>query len=155
VLLKRGPAATLAEVRDAADYVQLGRLWAGSDDPLLLLCERGERTFEPEVRNGFDVAAIPLLQQTTCLPVIADPSHAAGRADLVRPLARAAAAAGADGLLVEVHTDPRGAWCDAEQTIGPAEFTQLMREVRAIAAAAATAMAPHGSPAPTPAVSSP
>ncbi|HEX6810539.1 MAG TPA: 3-deoxy-7-phosphoheptulonate synthase [Planctomycetota bacterium] len=133
VLLKRGMAATLEEFRMAAEYVRLGQLWAGFDGRLIL-CERGIRTFEPSVRNVLDVAAIPLLQKTTDLPVIADPSHAAGVRELVRPLARAAVAAGADGLLVEVHTDPGRAWCDGEQTLDPAQFELMVREVRALAA---------------------
>ncbi|MDO8348839.1 MAG: hypothetical protein Q7T30_01290, partial [Planctomycetota bacterium] len=116
-----------------AEYVQLGRIQAGFDEPRLLLCERGVRTFEQEVRFGLDIAAIPILQQKTGLPVIADPSHAAGHREYVRPLARAAVAAGADGLLVEVHTDPDAAWSDGEQTLGPLAFAELMRECRALA----------------------
>lgn len=138
VLLKRGMAATLEETRLAAEYVQLGRLCGGSDEPGLILCERGVRTFEPEVRFALDVAAIPLLKRTTNLPVIADPSHAAGQRDLVGPLACAAVAAGADGLLVEVHTDPDRAWSDGAQTLGPAAFGSLVRQVRGLAAAMAS-----------------
>jgi 3-deoxy-7-phosphoheptulonate synthase len=115
--------------------VLLGQLWAGFDDERLILCERGIRTFETEVRYGLDVAAIPNLQASMRLPVIADPSHAAGAREYVRPLARAAVAAGADGLLVEVHTDPARAWSDARQALGIAEFQELVREARAIAAA--------------------
>ncbi|MBI5851676.1 MAG: 3-deoxy-7-phosphoheptulonate synthase [Planctomycetes bacterium] len=140
VLLKRGMAATLEETRLAAEYVQLGRLCAGFDEPRLMLCERGVRTFEPEVRFALDVAAIPLLQRTLQLPVIADPSHAAGQRDLVEPLARAAVAAGADGLLIEVHTDPDRAWSDGAQTLGPAAFGSLVRHVRALVAVVALLM---------------
>ena len=134
VLLKRGLAATIEECRLAAEYVLLGQLYAGHEGSRLILCERGIRTFETEVRYTLDVASIPILREATGLPIIADPSHAAGARKYVRPLARAAVAAGADGLLVEVHTDPRRAWSDAEQTIGEAEFRALMREVSEIAA---------------------
>ena len=134
VLLKRGLAATIEEYLLAAEYVRLGQLYAGFDDPRLILCERGLRTFEPTVRFSLDIAAIPNLQAATDAPVIADPSHAAGASRLVRPLARAAVAAGADGLLVEVHTDPDRAWCDGEQSIDGPEFETLMQEVHAIAA---------------------
>jgi len=135
VLLKRSFGATIDELRGAAEYVELGRIWAGSDDPILMLCERGVRTFEPAERDSLDIAAIPILKNSTGLPVIADPSHAAGRRDCVRPLALAAVAAGADGLLVEVHTDPDAAWSDAAQTLAPAEFALMMREVTAVAGA--------------------
>jgi 3-deoxy-7-phosphoheptulonate synthase len=135
VLLKRGFGATVDELRGAAEYVELGRVWAGNPGAALVLCERGVRTFEPGVRDALDVAAIPLLQRAVGRPVIADPSHAAGRRDLVRPLALAAVAAGADGLLVEVHTDPDRAWSDAAQTLDPAGFAALVREVGAVAAA--------------------
>lgn len=134
VLLKRGLAATLQEFRLAAEYVRLGQLWAGGDEPRLLLCERGLRTFEPTVRYGLDIAAIPILQESTDLPVLADPSHAAGQRRYVRPLARAAVAAGADGLLVEVHQDPARAWSDGEQTLTPAEFELMMHEVKDLVA---------------------
>jgi 3-deoxy-7-phosphoheptulonate synthase len=136
VLLKRGFGATIHELCDAAEYVLLGRLWAGSTSPGLVLCERGIRTFETSTRFTLDVAAVPVLRELTGLPVVVDPSHPAGAARFVRPLARAAVAAGADGLLVEVHEDPEGAYSDGEQAISIAELGKLAREVRAIEAAA-------------------
>ncbi|GAB4143944.1 MAG: hypothetical protein Fur0037_11700 [Planctomycetota bacterium] len=139
VLLKRGLAATLEEFRLAAEYVRLGQIAAGGDGRAVILCERGLRTFEHEVRYGLDVAAIPILQETTDLPVIADPSHAAGTARYVAPLALSAVAAGADGLLVEVHADPPAAFSDREQALDPDEFHGLMKAARAVAAARAAA----------------
>ena len=130
VLLKRGMAATITELLLAAEYV----LAAGNPD--VILCERGIRTFETDTRNTLDIAAIPLLRQETHLPVIVDPSHAAGRADLVTSLACAAVAAGADGLIVEVHPRPAEAWSDGEQSLSPEQFDELMRVVRPFAAAA-------------------
>ncbi len=126
VLLKRGLAATVEEFLQAAEYVLLGRLHAGTEEPGLLLCERGIRTFEPSLRFTLDVGAIPVLKERSRLPVIADPSHAAGVRRHVAPLGRAAVAAGADGLLVEVHVDPDRAWSDAEQTLDAAGFRDLM-----------------------------
>jgi 3-deoxy-7-phosphoheptulonate synthase len=105
-----------------------------------MLCERGIRTFETATRNTFDLAAIPLLKKETHLPVIADPSHGAGRRDLVLPLSYAAVAAGADGLLVEVHPDPSSAWSDGEQTLDFQEFAWLMKSLRPFAEAAGRTM---------------
>ena len=132
ILLKRGFASTVEEYLDAAEYVLLGRMLAGADHPGLILCERGIRTFETATRYTLDVAAIPILQERSRLPVIADPSHAAGNRKWVPHLARAAAAAGADGLLVEVHTDPDRAWCDGEQTITPGQLREMMKQMEGI-----------------------
>jgi len=138
VLLKRGLSATLTELLLAAEYV----LARGNRD--VILCERGIRTFEPATRNTLDVAAVPVLQRETHLPVIVDPSHAAGRADLVAPLAYAAVAAGADGLIVEVHPRPATALSDGDQSLSLAGFTELMRGLAPFAAAAGrTLVQPH------------
>jgi 3-deoxy-7-phosphoheptulonate synthase len=126
-MLKRGIAATIEEVLLAAEYILSG----GNYD--VMLCERGIRTFETYTRNTMDVSAIPVLQKLSHLPVIADPSHGTGRRDLVLPLARAAVAAGADGLLVEIHPDPDHAISDGAQTLAFPQFRDMMRQVRAIA----------------------
>jgi 3-deoxy-7-phosphoheptulonate synthase len=120
VLLKRGMMATIA------DFLRSAQLILDNGNPHVILCERGIRTFETAMRNTFDVAAIALLKQISHLPVIADPSHAAGVRELVPPLARVAVAAGADGLLVEVHPHPEKAWSDADQTLSFAEFDEMM-----------------------------
>jgi 3-deoxy-7-phosphoheptulonate synthase len=130
VLLKRGLSATLRELLMAAEYVM------AQGNPDVILCERGIRTFETATRNTFDVAAIPVLKGETHLPVLVDPSHAGGRADLVAPLAFAAIAAGADGLIVEVHPDPERALSDGDQSLEPAAFAALMQRLRAFAEAA-------------------
>ncbi len=129
VLLKRGPSATITELLLAAEYI----LSRGNRE--VILCERGIRTFETATRNTLDVAAIPVLRRETHLPVIVDPSHAAGRADLVVPLAYAAVAAGADGLIVEVHPRPEAAWSDGDQSLSLAAFEGLMRGLGPIAEA--------------------
>jgi 3-deoxy-7-phosphoheptulonate synthase len=129
VLLKRGIAARITEVLLAAEYVM------AHGNPAVILCERGIRTFETATRNTLDISAIPVLKRETHLPVIVDPSHAAGRPDLVLPLALAAAAAGADGLIVEVHPEPAKAYSDADQQLTFAQFAELMRGVSAVAAA--------------------
>src|SRR5947209_3699489 len=100
-----------------------------------MLCERGIRTFETSTRNTMDISAIPVLKRLTHLPVIADPSHGTGKRDYVLPMTRAAVAAGADGLLVEVHPDPDRAASDGAQTLRPDQFTEMMSQVRAVAAA--------------------
>ncbi len=120
VLLKRGMVATIA------DFLRSAQVILDNGNPNVILCERGIRTFETAMRNTFDVAAIVLLKQISHLPVIADPSHAAGHRELVPALARIAVAAGADGLLVEVHPNPDKAWSDAEQTLSFAEFDDMM-----------------------------
>jgi 3-deoxy-7-phosphoheptulonate synthase len=123
VLLKRGMVATIADLlRSAQCILDFG-------NPRVILCERGIRTFETAMRNTFDAAAIVLLKQASHLPVIADPSHAAGRRDLVPPLARIAVAAGADGLLVEVHPNPDKAWSDGQQSLDFAGFDNMMADL--------------------------
>ena len=129
VLLKRGLVATLEELLLAAEYV----LAAGNPD--VILCERGIRTFVRETRNTLDLAAIPLLRERSHLPVIADPSHGTGVRTLVPPLAKAALAAGADGLLIEVHPDPGAALSDGPQSLTLEGFAQLMRELGPLGAA--------------------
>jgi 3-deoxy-7-phosphoheptulonate synthase len=126
VLLKRGFGATVDDLLDAADYV----LDAGN--ARVVLCERGIRTFEHATRYTLDLAAVPVLRERTHLPVIVDPSHAAGNAAYVAALARAAVAVGADGLLVEVHPDPAAALSDGQQSLSIDAFAQLMRDVEAL-----------------------
>ncbi len=142
VLLKRGLSATVQELLMAAEYI----MSHGNRD--VILCERGIRTFETATRNTLDVGAIAVLRQETHLPVIVDPSHAAGRADLVAPLAYAAIAAGADGLMVEVHPDPERALSDGDQSLELDAFDALMDGLRAFAHAAGRTLAPADSPAP-------
>ncbi len=129
VLLKRGISATIEELLLAAEYIMSG----GNYD--VILCERGIRTFETYTRNTMDVSAIPVVKKLSHLPMVGDPSHGTGRRDQVLPMARAAVAAGADGLLVEVHPDPDHAVSDGAQTLTPPQFTEMMQQVRAIAAA--------------------
>ena len=126
VLLKRGMSATVTELLQAAEYILAG------GNERVILCERGIRTFETDSRATLDIAAIPVLKKLTHLPVIVDPSHAAGRAELVAPLALAAVAAGADGLLVEVHDRPATALSDGAQSLTPAAFAQLAQKVRCL-----------------------
>jgi 3-deoxy-7-phosphoheptulonate synthase len=135
VLLKRGPAATIEETLLAAEYIMSG----GSHE--VMICERGIRTFEPYLRNTFDVSAIPVLKKLSHLPVVADPSHATGRRDKVAPIAQAAVAAGADALLIEVHNDPDNALCDGAQSLLPDQFERLMTKLRLIAEAVDRSMA--------------
>ncbi|RNC78431.1 3-deoxy-7-phosphoheptulonate synthase [Piscirickettsia salmonis] len=127
VLLKRGMCATIKEWLNAAEYI------AASGNLNIILCERGVRSFENAYRNMLDVTAIPMLKRETHLPVMIDPSHAAGCASLVPVLSKAAIAAGADGLIIESHHQPEQAWCDAEQALNPEELTQLMQELTLIA----------------------
>ena len=129
VLLKRGISATIEEWLLSAEYVLSG----GNSD--VILCERGIRTFETATRNTFDISAIPVVKKLSHLPIIADPSHGAGRRDMVAPMARAAVAAGADGLIIEVHCDPDHALSDGAQSLFPAQFDRLMAELRIIAPA--------------------
>lgn len=126
ILLKRGLSSTLQEFLMSAEYIMAG----GNEN--VILCERGIRTFETATRNTLDLASIPLLKTMTHLPVIVDPSHATGIAHLVKPMAMAAAAAGADGLMVEVHNNPAQALCDGAQSLTPAAFADLMDAVNAI-----------------------
>jgi 3-deoxy-7-phosphoheptulonate synthase len=127
VLLKRGLAATIQELLLSAEYL------LAEGNPNVILCERGVRTFDPATRNLFDLAAIPVVHGLSHLPIVADPSHGTGHRDMVIPMARAAVAAGADGLLVEVHPNPERALSDGAQSLYPAQFAQLMRDVRLIA----------------------
>jgi len=127
VLLKRGMMTTIEELLMSAEYI----LSSGNDR--VILCERGIRTFETATRNTLDLSAVPVLKQATHLPVIVDPSHAAGHWRYVIPLARAAVAVGADGLLIEVHPEPEKAVSDGAQSLKPEKFYQLMEDVRALA----------------------
>jgi 3-deoxy-7-phosphoheptulonate synthase len=129
VLLKRGIAATIEELLLAAEYIMSGGNYE------VILCERGIRTFETYTRNTMDISAIPVVKKLSHLPIIGDPSHGTGRRDQVLPMARAAVAAGADGLIVEVHPDPDRAMSDGAQTLTPPQFVEMMQQVRAIAAA--------------------
>ena len=129
ILLKRGASATVTELLQAAEYI------LAQGNPRVILCERGIRTFETATRNTLDVAAVAVLKQETHLPVLVDPSHAAGRAGLVAPLALAGLAAGADGLLVEVHPEPAAARSDGEQSLSFDAFAALMRQVATLGAA--------------------
>lgn len=129
VLLKRGMSATIEELLLSAEYIMAGGNYK------VILCERGIRTFETYTRNTLDIAAIPVIKQLSHLPIIADPSHGTGRRDKVAPMARASVAAGADGLLIEVHPDPERALSDGAQSLYPDQFTQLMTEIRIIAPA--------------------
>ena len=129
ILLKRGIAATIEELLLSAEYIMSGGNYE------VMLCERGIRTFETATRNTMDISAFPVLKRLTHLPVIGDPSHGTGKRDYVLPMARAAVAAGADGLIVEVHPDPDRALSDGAQTLRPEQFAEMMRQVRAIAGA--------------------
>jgi 3-deoxy-7-phosphoheptulonate synthase len=127
VLLKRGLSATIKELLLAAEYVM------AHGNANVILCERGIRTFETATRNTLDISAIPVLKQETHLPVLVDPSHAAGRADLIAPLSAAAIAVGADGLIIEVHPDPASALSDGAQSLTIAQFAALMRALAPLA----------------------
>ncbi len=124
VLLKRGWSNTLEELLLSAEYI------VSEGNPNVILCERGIRTFETGTRNSFDINAIPMLKKMTHLPVIADPSHGTGMSDLVKPVSMAAVAAGADGLMIEVHNDPKAALCDGFQSITVSQFTALITGAR-------------------------
>ena len=127
ILLKRGLAATLKELLMSAEYIMAG----GNEQ--VILCERGIRTFEKYTRNTLDLSAVPIIHEKTHLPIIVDPSHATGKANLVEPMMIAAVAAGADGLEVEVHYDPRHAWSDGAQCLTPDAFAQAMAKCRQVA----------------------
>jgi 3-deoxy-7-phosphoheptulonate synthase len=129
VLLKRGISATLEELLLSAEYIMAGGNYN------VVLCERGIRTFESATRNTLDISAIPVIKKLSHLPIIADPSHGTGRRDKVAPMARAAVAAGADGLLIEVHHDPEHALSDGAQALFPDQLAQLMKELQIIAPA--------------------
>ncbi|MBQ8435913.1 MAG: 3-deoxy-7-phosphoheptulonate synthase [Oscillospiraceae bacterium] len=124
ILLKRGLANTIEEWLMSAEYIMSG----GNEN--VILCERGIRTFETATRNTFDISAIPVLHALTHLPVIADPSHASGKSALIKPLAKSAVAAGADGLMIEVHPQPSKALCDGAQSLTPAAFDDVMNDVK-------------------------
>ena len=123
ILLKRGMAATIEEWLMEAEYIM------SEGNPKIILCERGIRTFADNTRNTLDLSAIPSIKEASHLPIINDPSHAAGRRDYVIPLSRGAIAVGADGLLVEVHNDPAHALSDGMQSLYPQQFEQLMNEI--------------------------
>ncbi len=129
VLLKRGFAATINELLLAAEYI----MNEGNEN--IILCERGIRTYEEQTRNTLDLSAIPIIQTLSRLPIIVDPSHACGRRAYIQPMARAAIAAGADGLIVEVHQDPAQAFSDGPQSLTPGEFSTLMKDIGVIASA--------------------
>ncbi|MEG1778621.1 MAG: 3-deoxy-7-phosphoheptulonate synthase [Oscillospiraceae bacterium] len=123
ILLKRGLSSTIEELLMSAEYIMAG------GNPNVILCERGIRTFEPMIRNNLDISAIPLLKRQSHLPVIIDPSHAAGIAWMVAPLSKAAIAAGADGLMIEVHNNPKEALCDGAQSLNLPEFETIMQDI--------------------------
>jgi 3-deoxy-7-phosphoheptulonate synthase len=135
VLLKRGISATIEELLLSAEYILAG----GNYD--VILCERGIRTFETYTRNTMDISAIPVVKALSHLPIVADPSHGTGRRDKVAPMARAAVAAGADGLLMEVHPDPDHALSDGAQSLRPEQFQELMAQLRIIAPAVGRSVA--------------
>ena len=129
ILLKRGMSATIEELLMSAEYVMAG----GNEN--VILCERGVRTFETYTRNTLDLSAVPAIKKLSHLPVIIDPSHATGKWWMVEPLAKAAVAVGADGLILEVHNDPQNALCDGQQSIKPELFNNLMKDLSIIASA--------------------
>jgi len=129
VLLKRGMMSTVEELLMAAEYI------LSNGNQQVILCERGIRTFETATRSTLDISAIPVIKRNSHLPIIVDPSHAAGDTGFVPPMALAAVAAGADGIIVEVHPDPATAWCDGAQSLSFDIFSELMDNIRAIAKA--------------------
>jgi 3-deoxy-7-phosphoheptulonate synthase len=135
ILLKRGMSARVEDLLLAAEYV------LAEGNPHVILCERGIRTFETATRNTLDLNAVPLIRQRTHLPILVDPSHGTGLRELVGPMSKAAAACGADGLLIEVHPDPREALSDGRQSLDPDQFGALMRDLAPIAAACGRALA--------------
>ena len=142
VLLKRGLAATINDLLMSAEYI----LSEGNDQ--VILCERGVRSFDPAARNMFDLTAVPIVHKLSHLPIIADPSHGTGLREKVTPMARAAVAAGADGIIVEVHPTPDRALSDGGQSLYPEQFARLVTELRAIAGAIGRAIAPSPGTAP-------
>jgi len=126
VLLKRGLAATMKEWLMSAEYIM------SEGNERVIMCERGIRTYETYTRNTLDLSAIPVLKGLTHLPVVVDPSHATGKSALVKPMALAAAASGCDGLMVEVHNDPKNAWCDGAQSLTPEQFADVASRVRQV-----------------------
>ncbi len=140
VLLKRGMSATVEELLMASEYILSG------GNQRVILCERGIRTFETATRNTTDINAVPVLKSMTHLPVILDPSHSTGHYDYVTAVARAAIAAGADGLIIEVHPDPSHALSDGRQSLKPEKFAELVRQVGLIAEAMGRRLAPIKQP---------
>ncbi|MBQ8552330.1 MAG: 3-deoxy-7-phosphoheptulonate synthase [Clostridia bacterium] len=134
ILLKRGLSSTIEELLMSAEYIMAG----GNEN--VILCERGIRTFETKTRNTLDISAVPVLHELTHLPVIIDPSHACGKASLVLPMAMAAAACGAEGVMIEVHNDPANALCDGPQSLTPEQFDAVVKKVKAIQSAAESVM---------------
>jgi len=128
ILLKRGLSATIEELLMSAEYIMAG----GNEN--VILCERGIRTFEHYTRNTLDLSAVPAIKRLSHLPVIIDPSHAAGLWWMVEPLSKAAVAVGADGLIIEVHNDPENALCDGAQSVKPERFENLVNDLRVISA---------------------
>ena len=126
ILLKRGLANNLKELLMSAEYIMAG----GNEN--IILCERGIRTFETYTRNTLDISAVPMLHELSHLPVVVDPSHSGGMARLVKPLSLSAAAAGADGLMIEVHNDPKNALCDGAQSLTPEQFSDVAERVRKV-----------------------
>ena len=126
ILLKRGLANTIQELLMSAEYIMAG----GNEQ--VILCERGIRTYETATRNTLDLSCVPILHELSHLPVVVDPSHATGKAKLVAPMAVAAAASGADGLMIEVHNDPAHALCDGAQSLTPDQFAELTGKVKRI-----------------------
>lgn len=126
ILLKRGLANTLKELLMSAEYIMAG----GNEN--IILCERGIRTFETYTRNTLDLSAVPMLKELTHLPIVVDPSHACGVSKLVKPMAMAAVAAGADGIMIEVHNDPQHALCDGAQSLTPSQFDEVAKKIFAI-----------------------
>ena len=124
ILLKRGMSSTIEEWLMSAEYIMAG----GNEN--VILCERGIRTFETATRNTLDLSAVPVIKEKSHLPIIIDPSHATGKRDLVEPLAKAAIAVGADGLMIEVHNNPAKALCDGKQSIKPEAFDEIMKTVK-------------------------
>lgn len=143
ILLKRGLSATIEELLMSAEYILAG------GNKQIILCERGIRTFETSTRNTTDINAIPVLKNLTHLPVVLDPSHATGDANYVLPIARAAIAAGADGLIVEVHPDPSKAVSDGKQSLKPEKFAEMVKQVKTIAEVTGRQVAPIKKPATT------
>ena len=141
VLLKRGMSATITELLLAAEYL------LSEGNPDVILCERGVRSFDPQTRNVLDLTAIPLVKSLTHLPIVADPSHGTGVRTKVTPMARAAVAAGADGLIVEVHPNPPEALSDGAQSLYPEQFAELVSQCGPIAHAIGRAMADPRQPA--------
>ena len=123
-MLKRGLSATIDEWLLAAEYI------VAAGNPNVILCERGIRSYDPQTRNVLDLSCVPLLHELTHLPIVVDPSHATGRRELVPTMSRASIAAGAEGLIIEVHPDPNSALCDGKQSITPEQLQKIVRETR-------------------------